>query len=95
MSMPSSTIQCSSCDYEKLDLWAPISLVYRSADGHEATAVRSVGWCYSCDEYVYIENFQKSKLMGIQSVWKMQFLLQLDKIFFVYTSLENQTSYSN
>jgi len=69
--MPSSTIQCSGCDYEKLDLCAPISLVYRSEDGREATIPKSVGWCYSCDEYVYIENFQKSTLMGIQSVWKM------------------------
>ena len=71
MSMPSSTIRCSDCDYETVDLCAPISLVYRSEDGREATVPRSMGWCYSCDDYVYIENVQKSDLLGMQDGWRM------------------------
>ena len=81
MSMPSSTIQCSGCDYEKLDLCAPISLVYRSEDGREATVPRSTGWCYSCDDYVYIENIQKSDLLGMQASWRMlNFSAQADQL---------------
>ena len=81
MSMPSSTIQCSGCDYEKLDLSAPVSLVYRSEDGREATVPRSMGWCYSCDDYVYIENVQKSDLLGMQANWRMLNLsAQADKL---------------
>ena len=71
MSMPSSTIRCSDCNYEKIDFCAPISLVYRSEDGREATVPRSMGWCYSCDDYVYIENVQKSDLLGMQDGWRM------------------------
>ena len=71
MSMPSSTIRCSSCNYEKIDLCAPISLVYRSKDGREATVPRSTGWCYSCDDYVYTENVQKPDLLSIQDGWRM------------------------
>ena len=71
MSMPSSIIRCSGCNYEKLDLCAPISLVYRSEDGREATVPRSMGWCYSCDDYVYIENVQKSDLLDMQDGWRM------------------------
>ena len=81
MSMPSSTIRCSGCDYEKIDLCAPVSLVYRSEDGREATVPRSTGWCYSCDDYVYIENIQKSDLLGIQDGWRMLNLaVQADKL---------------
>ena len=81
MSMPSSTIRCSGCDYEKIDLCAPISLVYRSEDGREATVPRSTGWCYSCDDYVYIENVQKSDLLGMQANWRMLDLsAQADKL---------------
>ena len=71
MSMPSSTIRCSGCDYEKIDLCAPVSLVYRSEDGREATVPRSTGWCYSCDDYVYIENVQKSDLLSMQDGWRL------------------------
>lgn len=81
MSMPSSTIRCSGCDYEKIDLCAPVSLVYRSEDGREATVPRSTGWCYSCDDYVYIENIQKSDLRGMQANWRMLNLsAQADKL---------------
>ena len=79
--MPSSTIRCSGCNYEKLDLCAPISLVYLSEDGREATVPRSMGWCYSCDDYVYIENVQKSDLLGMQDGWRMLNLsTQADKL---------------
>ena len=71
MSMPSSTIRCSGCNYEKIDFCAPISLVYRSEDGREATVPRSTGWCCSCDDYGYIENVQKSDLLGMQANWRM------------------------
>jgi hypothetical protein len=81
MSMPSSTIRCSGCNYEKIDLCAPISLVYRSEDSREATVPRSMGWCYSCDDYVYIENVQKSDLLGMQDGWRMLNLsAQADKL---------------
>jgi hypothetical protein len=81
MSMPSSTIRCSGCDYEKIDLCAPVSLVYRSEDGREATIPRSPGWCYSCDDYVYIENVQKSDLLGMQDGWRLLNLsAQADKL---------------
>ena len=81
MSMPSSTVRCSGCDYEKIDLCAPISLVYRSEDGCEATVPRSTGWCYSCNDYVYIENVQKSDLLGMQANWRMLNLpTQADKL---------------
>ena len=81
MSMPSSTIRCSGCDYEKIDLCAPISLVYRSEDGREATVPRSPGWCYSCDDYAYIENVQKSDLLGMQASWRMlNFSAQAEKL---------------
>ena len=79
--MPSSTIRCSGCNYEKIDLCAPISLVYRSEDGREATVPRSMGWCYSCDDYVYIENVQKSDLLDLQDGWRMLHLsTQADKL---------------
>ena len=45
--------------------------MYRSEDGREATVPRSTGWCYSCDDYVYIENVQKSDLLGMQDGWRM------------------------
>lgn len=81
MSMPSSTIRCSGCNYEKLDLCAPVSLVYRSEDGREATVPRSTGWCYSCDDYAYIENVEKSDLLGTQASWRMLNLsAQADKL---------------
>jgi len=71
MSMPSSTIRCSGCNYEKIDFCAPVSLVYRSEDGREAPVPRSMGWCYSCDDYVYIENVQTSDLLSMQDGWRM------------------------
>ena len=81
MSMPSSTIRCSGCNYEKIDFCAPISLVYRSEDGREATVPRSTGWCCSCDDYGYIENVQKSDLLGMQANWRMLNLpTQADKL---------------
>ena len=55
--------------------------MYRSEDGREATVPRSTGWCYSCDDYVYIENIQKSDLLGIQDGWRMLNLaVQADKL---------------
>jgi len=55
--------------------------VYRSEDGREATVPRSMGWCYSCDDYVYIENVQKSDLLDLQDGWRLLNLsIQADKL---------------
>ena len=55
MSIPSSTIRCTGCEYEIVDPHKPILLIYQLEDGVEVTGQRTPGWCYSCDSYVYIE----------------------------------------
>ena len=62
MSMPSSTIRCTGCDYETIDHCQPIRLTYRLEDGSEVSGGRSVGWCYSCDSYVDIENHSEQAI---------------------------------
>ena len=70
MSMPSSTIRCTGCDYEAIDHCRPIRLTYRLEDGSEVSGGRSVGWCYSCDSYVDIENHSEQTIYDCIAIYQ-------------------------
>jgi hypothetical protein len=55
MSLSAASICCTGCDYEVAELHHPIVLVYRLNSGKELKTGKSIGWCYSCDSYGYIE----------------------------------------
>lgn len=59
MSVESSRIVCTGCDYETMDPHRPILIRYVFGDGRSITTGRDKGWCYRCANYSDIEKMDK------------------------------------
>ncbi len=62
MSIESDKICCTQCDYETLEVYRPIIVIYVLSDGTEVETGRAKGWCYDCDAYADIENVDLGQL---------------------------------
>ena len=72
MSMPSTKICCTGCDFETRELYSPIRIVYRWPSGKQLETGRQKGWCYHCDNYRDIENMDPERLASDRAEMERQ-----------------------
>ena len=56
MSIDSSKIICTGCDYESRELYQPILIRYQTTKGAVIEGGQARGWCYQCAGYSSIES---------------------------------------
>lgn len=64
MSLPSKKIICTGCNYETNELYQPILLRYQTKLGTAFETWKTIGWCYSCAKYSYIERINLEELQS-------------------------------
>lgn len=62
MSINSTRIVCTGCDYETHEVYRPIRIRYQSKSGSTIETGRTKGWCYDCAGYSDIERISPDEL---------------------------------
>lgn len=62
MSFDALKITCSGCDFEAMESFQPLRVIYTSDAGNEVSGRWVQGWCYQCDGYTKIEHINPQAL---------------------------------
>lgn len=61
MSINSSRVACTGCNYQTSEVYRPIIIKYQTTGGLTVEASRTKGWCYQCESYADIEDLNREE----------------------------------